>query len=372
MWRKEYPSSTQVSITSLAWASEFGYIIDYCGVLGELNEAIETYDALADFDTEDIAGTINDVSAEIEKLPQYHSDLWAVFRGINTDDNEAMEQYLAPEDIRQTFYDALTAFARTFKVALSSTAFYESTPEKRIKQYKSDLKFFHNLRMSVKLRYAETIDFRDYEQKIRKLLDTHIDAEGVRQLTEEVEIFNPEQFDELVEGLASPRAHAEAILNHLKRTALENMETDPAYYRNFSQLIEETLKEIAEGRMDELEALEKAKSLREEESGGVRYDIPQRLRNLRDASAYYGVLNETLKDGRLPKDALAEIAARIETIIEENKIRDWVDNPDVKNDMRNAIEDHLYIRGGEEKINFSTIELDEIIEQVIDIARKRT
>ena len=284
---------------------------------------------------------------------------------------ERAEQYLGPEDTRQIFYDALTAFVRTFKVALSSTAFYEITPEKRIKKYKSDLKFFHNLRMSVKLRYAEIIIFRDYEQKIRKLLDTHIDAEGVKQLTEEVEIFNPEQFDELVESLASPRARAEAILNHLKRTALENMETDPAYYRNFSQLIEETLKEIAEGRMDELEALQKAKSLREQESGGVRYDIPQRLHQLRDAPAYYGILSETLKDGRIPEDALAEIAARVENLIEEHKIRDWVENQDVKNTMRNSIEDYLYTIEGEQKISFSDVELDEIIEQMIEIARKR-
>jgi type I restriction enzyme, R subunit len=358
-------------VNRLFEGKEFGYVIDYRGILGELNEAIETYDALADFDSEDIAGTINDVSAEIEALPQHHSDLWAVFRGINSDDNEALERFLAPEDLRQSFYDALTTFARTFKVALSSTVFYEATPEKRIKKYKSDLKFFHNLRMSVKLRYAETIDFRDYEQKIRKLLDTHIDAEGVRQLTEEVEIFDPEQFDELIEGLSSPRARAEAILNHLKRTALENMETDPAHYRNFSQLIEETLQAIEEGRLDELEALQQAKSLQEQESGGVRYDIPQLLHKLRDAPAYYGVLGETLKDGRLPKEALAEIAARIEAIIEENKIRDWVDNPDVKNIMWSAIEDHFYAIEDEQEISLSNIELDEIIGQVIDIARKR-
>ncbi len=358
-------------VNRLFEGKEFGYVIDYRGILGELNEAIETYDALADFDTEDIAGTIQDVSAEIEKLPQHHSDLWAVFREVNTEDNEAMERFLAPEDIRQTFYDALTTFARTLKVALSSTAFYETTPEKRIRKYKSDLKFFHNLRMSVKLRYAETINFRDYEQKIRKLLDTHIGAEGVKQLTAEVEIFNPEEFDELVEGLSSPRARAEAILNHLKRTALENMETDPVYYRNFSELIEETLKEIMAGRMDELEALQKAKSLREEEGGGVRYDIPQRLRQLRDAPAYYGIISETLKDGRLTKDALAEIAERVENLIESHKIRDWENNPDVKNTMRNAIEDYLYTIEDGQEIRFSNIELDEIIEQVIEIARKR-
>jgi type I restriction enzyme, R subunit len=349
---------------------EFGYVIDYRGILGELNEAIQTYDSLADFDSEDVAGTIADVAAEVEKLPQHHSDLWAVFSGVNTQDSEAMERFLEPEDQRQVFYDALTTYARTLKVALSTVTFYENTPEQRIQTYKRDLKFFHNLRMSVKLRYAETVDFRDYEQKIRKLLDAHIDAQGVKQLTPDVEIFDTEKFDELVGELSTPRARAEAILNHLKRTALEKMETDPAYYRNFSQMIEETLQAIEQGRVSEIEALEFAKGLRKEETSGYRQDIPQRLRKLRDAPAYYGVVRESL-NGRLTEDVLAEMAAQVELLIESFRIRDWVDNKDVHNEMRNAIEDYLFVLEKEHNIRFSNVELDEIIEQVIDIARKR-
>ena len=115
---------------------EFGYVIDYRGILGELNEAMKTYDALAEFDADDVTGTITDIAAEVEKLPQRHSDLWVIFRGVNTEDSEAMERFLAPEDQRQAFYDALTAYAGTLKVALSSSDFYEKTTEKRIQLYK--------------------------------------------------------------------------------------------------------------------------------------------------------------------------------------------------------------------------------------------
>jgi len=357
-------------VNRLFEGKEFGYVIDYRGILGELNEAIQTYDALSDFDSEDVAGTIADVAAEIEKLPQYHSDLWAVFRGVNTSDSEAMERFLEPEDQRQVFYDALTAYARTLKVAFTSTKFYEDTSERLIQTYKNDLKKFHNLRMAVKIRYAEAIDFRDYEQKIRKLLDDHIDARGVRQLTAEVEIFDTEAFDEVVESLGTPRARAEAILNHLKRTAIERMELDPAYYQDFSRLIIETLKEIEEGRINELEALEKAKNLKEIATSGYRRDIPERLRDLRDAPAYYGVIKITLPD-RLSEALMAEISAQVELIIEDNKIRDWENNLDVLNRMRIAIEDYLYAIETEHSIRFSNVELDEIVEQVIDIARKR-
>jgi type I restriction enzyme R subunit len=357
-------------VNRLFEGKEFGYVVDYRGILGDLNEAIQTYDALADFEADDLAGTIADVAAEVEKLPQHHSDLWAVFSGVNTGDPEAMERFLQSEDRRQVFYDALTTYTGTLKVALGTVAFYETTPEGRIQTYKRDVKFFHNLRMSVKLRYAEVVDFRDYEQKIRKLLDDHIGAEGVKQLTPEVEIFNTEKFDEIVSELSTPRARAEAILNHLKRTALEKMEIDPAYYRFFSQMIEDTLRSIEQERMNELEALALAKSLQQQETSGYRQDIPQRLRSLRDAPAYYGVMRESLSD-RLVEDVLAEIAAQVEKLIEENKIRDWVDNPDVLNRMRNCIEDYLYDIEKAQQVRFSNVELDEIIERVIDIARKR-
>jgi type I restriction enzyme, R subunit len=55
---------------------EFGYIIDYAGVLGELDPALKTYSALADFEAEDVEGVVTQNLEEIEKLPQRHHQLW--------------------------------------------------------------------------------------------------------------------------------------------------------------------------------------------------------------------------------------------------------------------------------------------------------
>lgn len=136
---------------------DFGHIIDYRGVLGELNEAMNLYDALAEYDAEDIAGTMANVGAEIARLPQLHSDLWAVFTGVaNPNDREALERHLEPEDRRQRFYEALTDFAQTLRVDLSSVTFYETTPEARIQHYKDDLRFFHHLRQIGRCRTGES------------------------------------------------------------------------------------------------------------------------------------------------------------------------------------------------------------------------
>ncbi len=84
-------------VNRLFEGKEFGYIIDYRGVLGDLNAVLNTYNALAAFDTEDVAGIIADASEEVMKLPLYHSALWDVFKEVtNKQDTEALERYSNP------------------------------------------------------------------------------------------------------------------------------------------------------------------------------------------------------------------------------------------------------------------------------------
>ncbi|MGK3796863.1 type I restriction enzyme subunit R domain-containing protein, partial [Enterococcus faecium] len=57
---------------------EFGYIIDYYGVIENLDDALRMYSSFEDFDEEDLAGTLTNISEEIKKLPQKHSELWDI------------------------------------------------------------------------------------------------------------------------------------------------------------------------------------------------------------------------------------------------------------------------------------------------------
>ena len=123
--------------------------------------------------------------------------------------------------------------------------------------------------------------------------------------------------------------------------------------------------------MSELEALKEAEDLREQELSGRRSDLPGLLRQYRDAPAYYGVLREVLDAGRLSEELQAEMAIRIEELIEARKITDWVNNLDLRKQMENDLDDYLYQVEEKQGIRFSDVELDDIISQVIDIARKR-
>lgn len=359
-------------VNRLFEGKDFGYIIDYRGVLGELNEAMNLYDALAEYDVEDITGTFTDVGAEIARLPQLHTDLWSVFAGVaNTRDLEAMEQFLEPEDRRQRFYESLVSFVRVLRTALATVQFYEGTPEARIRVYKDDLAFFHRLRESVKRRYAETVDYRDYEAKVRKLMDEHIRATGTAVITELVNIFDTEKFDEEVAKLGTPTAQADTILNRMKRTITERLEENPTFYRRFSELIEETIEAYRQGRIDQMEYLNRARRYLDELRAEQSTDQPERLKRYRHAPAYYGVLRESLTSYGLNDQRIADIAIRQEEIIEANQVTDWDTNFDIQQKMKRHLDSHLYEVERETGIEFDINQLDVIIDQVLEIAKAR-
>src|SRR3989304_6608384 len=162
-------------VNRLYEGKKFGYVIDYRGVLENLDQAMDVYGALPEFDKDDLADTLTDVSFEVQTLSQKYSVLWDIFKEIkNKYDKDAYERLLADDALRARFYERFSEYSRTLAIALSTVSFIEDTPQKKIDQYKNDLRFFRYLRHSVQRRYAEVVDFSEYEPKIKKLIDTYV------------------------------------------------------------------------------------------------------------------------------------------------------------------------------------------------------
>src|SRR5699024_2681089 len=219
---------------------DYGYIVDYAGVVTELDEALLTYSDIEDFDAADLEGTMIDINEEIKKLEPTHQSLLDLFKDIsNKNDVEAYQKKLRPEDIRDDFYKGLTAYARILKLALSSLEFHKTTPEKKMEVYKKDLRFFMNLRTAVAQRYSDQIDYKEYEGQIQKLIDQHITKRGIDQLTDLVNIFDEEAFQAEVERAGGSAAKADIIASRTAKHINEKMDEDPAFYKKFSQLIQQ-------------------------------------------------------------------------------------------------------------------------------------
>ena len=140
---------------------DYGYIIDYYGVLSELDAAMTLY---SDYDEEEqqvFHDTLVPVGDRIAELPQKYSELWDMFKMIpNKRDLEAYAQSLRMEDRRHEFYDRLSAFSSVLQLALSTLEFHKNTDERTIQRYKDDLNMFSKLRTAVQLRYSDTVDYK--------------------------------------------------------------------------------------------------------------------------------------------------------------------------------------------------------------------
>ena len=262
-------------VNRLFEGKEYGYIIDYVGILGKLDVALTDYSALEDFDSEDLLNAVVDIREEIRKVPLRHADVWDIFNGVeNKKDIESLERHLVHKDIRDQFYDNVSAYARVLQTALSSDEFYEEFSESDIAFYKTELKKFQSLRKSVQVRYADVISYKEYEPRIRKLLDTYVDVENVYVINQEVNILDKGQVAEALETYGkTPASKADYIANNLKKVINENIEKDEAFYKKFSDMIEETIKAFQEERLSEQEYLATILKTRDDLESGYQEGI---------------------------------------------------------------------------------------------------
>ncbi len=364
---------------------EFGYIIDYASVLGAMDKALNMYSeaGLEGFDPRDLEGTLGKISDEIAKMPQRNSDLWDVFREVkNQKDEEAYEQLLADESIRDEFYEHLKEYGKALGIALSSEKFVTDTPSEKLQTYRQDLKRFENLKVAVKRRYAETICYSDYEPKIKKILDTHIQANEVVSLNEPVNIFDKDAFQEVkdghgIKGKRTQAACADTITHATRKAINEKLEEDPAFYERFSKLIQQAIDAFRAKRISDLEYFKEACRIREAVVQKARDDVPKGLEGNDEALAFYGVVKESLELMDLLDVQLEEVSKGIALVFQTSfkkhwKVHFWEDT-NAQNCIKNELDDYLFDEVQKlQGIQLGPDLMDEIIERLMKIARCRT
>jgi len=242
------------------------------------------------------------------------------------------------------------------------------------------LKRFHNLKAAVKLRYAEAIDYRDYEPKIKKLLDTHIQANEVIQLNEPVNIFDDKMFNVVKEEQGvygkTTAAKADAIAHATKKVITEKMAEDPAFYEKFSKLIQQAIEDFRAKRISDLEFLNRAMEYRTKVVTRQHDDIPASLKGNEEAMAYFGVLKPFLVELDLSQEACegvsAEIALSIQAILDRHwKVQFW-DDDDARKQVINDIDDYLFDEvKGAKGIELSLEQMDDLIDKTMQVTRHR-
>ena len=362
---------------------EFGYIIDYYGVIENLDDALQMYSSFEDFDEEDLAGALTNISEEIKKLPQKHSDLWEIFKTIaNKRDAEAYQKLLKDEAIRVLFYDKLAAFAKGLKLALSSIQFHKEVEEKVINRYKEDLTMFLKLRLAVVERYSDEIDYKQYEGQIQKLIDTHITTEKIETITELVNIFDKNKFQQEVENTTGKAAKADKIASRTAKHITEKMDEAPAFYKKFSQMLKETIADYEAKRISEAQYLSRVQDIMNNVLAHTDNDIPEQLKDRDVAKAFYGLtveaLSEKIQDNIVRKEVATQTALQIDDLIQSSvldngkPIIDWQYKTNITGKLLIEIGDYLIDEVRDKyNVDLSFKDMDKIAEDCIEVAKIR-
>ena len=327
---------------------DYGYIIDYRGLLGELDQALTSYASLSGFDPEDITGAVIDVRSEIIKAKTYYTHLDDLFSSVKFKDD--LESYVAVlEDVqkRDDFKEWLSQFARAFKLALSSEKIYDILSEEEIKVYKQRVKFYNELRKAVQLRYHEACDFGKYEAQMQKLLDTYVSAKEVNELTKLVNIFETE-FDDEVQRVEGKNAKADTIISAVSAVVKEKMDSNPAFYKSIAQQIQDIIDEYKAKRLSEEEKLTKAKLLKDLITGALKPNedrYPKEFNANKILFAIYDNLLDILGNVELVDvEVVAKnLSVKFYEIYEKaSKKPEWHKNKDVENEITSQMEDALW------------------------------
>ena len=373
---------------------KFGLLIDYRGILAELDTTIQKYQDLASrtqggYDINDIAGLYNQMSTEYKRLPQLYKQLWAIFDGVkNKNDIEQLRQVLVPKieerdgelvdvhlKVREDFYEALTAFASCLKVALQSATFFEdkSFSDQDRHHYKETVKQFSSLRQLVQQDAGERIDYDEYAEQVKKLLDKHVvgvevkEPGGVYEVGKMGQKQQPEDWSE-----DKTRNETDIIKTRVTRMIEQELRDDPYAQEAFSKLLRQAIEEAEKLFDHPLKQYMLFREFEEQVQDRRLNDIPDAFAGNRHAQAYFGVFKKVLPEAlavldQQVQDKWVKVAFEIDQAVETSVAENSINPQNIEADIRKKLLPRMFqeckaIGGGMDQAK-------KIVEMIVQITR---
>lgn len=372
---------------------KFGLLIDYRGILAELDTTIQKYQDLASrtqggYDINDLAGLYSQMRTEYKRLPQLYKELWAIFSGVkNKNDIEQLRQVLVPKieerdgelvdvhlKVREDFSEALTAFASCLKVALQSATFFEDksfTDDDR-RHYKETVKQFSSLRQLVQQDAGERVDYDEYAEQVKKLLDKHVVGVEVKEPAGAYELSKmgmkqPHEWSE-----EKTRNETDIIKTRVTKIIEQGLRDDPYAQEAFSKLLRQAIEEAEKLFDHPLKQYMLFSEFEEQVQERRLDDIPDAFKENRHAQAYYGVFKKLLPEAFRVNDEQAQkkwvdLAYEVDRTVETSVAEHSINPQNIEADIRKKLLPRMFqeckaIGGGMDQAK-------NIVEMVVQITR---
>ncbi len=261
-------------------SKDFGYIIDYKQLFGQLANAMNTYTAGAfeGYDTEDVEGLLKDRTAEAKKyFEKTREELDELCEGVAYPQNELNYQHYFCGDnskrLQDSYQNEICARNRATLYRLVGRllrAYAELKPRMNEAGYTVDeqkklenlVTNYLHLREMIGIASGDFVDSPKYDPEMRYLIDHYIVAYETHHIgnLENVTLCDFVEFYQknLVEGEQEKRdSVAETIENNIRKKIIEKLHQNPQYFERMSGILERLILERRNGSLSYQQLLER-------------------------------------------------------------------------------------------------------------------
>lgn len=225
---------------------------------------------------------------------------------------EIPDDLKAHEPQRVALYKSVAALVRAYANIADDLAQAGYTGA-QIPSLKGEIERSLKLREIIRQASGETIDLKAYEADMRHLIDTYIEADPAKPISNfgEVGLLDLIVKSGIAEAIGalppsikgSPRAVAETIANNVRSKIIKEHLNDPAFYDKMSALLNEILADLKAQRIDYEEFLKRIADLAKKVQTGQAADTPEKLNTPGKRALYNNLMQPR---GELSGDKLGE------------------------------------------------------------------
>ena len=347
-----------------------GILIDYRGLLANLDNALNAYDKLANYDPQDIEDVVFDIKDKITEFKNAYEDLIQFMPELSLEKYyDICPPLLNDEDKRKKFYELFLNYSKLLNICQFSDHFIESFEYEEIKKYKELFKTCVEIRNRLRITHHEAVDFKEYESKMQKLYDEFVGTDNnVKVLNEIPSIFDAD-FEKEIDHLNESKA--DAIINAANSVIKEKMEENPEMYSKLSEKIFNIIEKYQNNRINEkeklLEAMEVASTIRgENEKENLKYD--ERIRNNKCARSIYDNSKKYIDND----NTLIDFSLFVDELFKSNSgMPNWQNIQSIRNNIEGDIDIKLFELGNESEdkkiLSISNEEMKEFLKMLVKI-----
>ncbi len=350
-----------------------GLIVDYIGIKKNMNIALRKYTNFEKEELDDISQAVTIVLDQLEVLDQ-------MFHKFNAKDyyvgspveqlnclNKAVEYVQMTQDLELRFMAAVRKMKQAFNLCSSSEQFTNADIEK--------VHFYQAVRSVLfKLTKGEAPDISQMNVKVRKLLDSAIQSDGIEELFEtgkhiDVDIFS-DAYMARIEKIPMPNTKIKALQRLLSYAIEEFKRVNKIKSIEFAERMKAVVETYNNRRKDEAFANEVLDDVTNQLA-----DLIQELKAERNSfqdigidyeeKAFYDILLAVSKkyEFEYPDDKMIELSKEIRVVVDDKaKYTDWSTREDIKATLQVDLIILL------DKYGYPPVTIDDVYKEVLEQA----